>query len=55
MKKKYNVMQIYSIEVKNLDESIDKLNEIILLFNAEIIFSNKFGMDFNANVTGYFN
>ena len=35
-----------SIEVKNLDESIDKLNEIILLFNAEIISSNKGGMDF---------
>ena len=42
-----------SIEVKNLDESIDKLNEIILLFNAEIISSNKGGMDFGqpyANV-----
>ena len=35
-----------SIEVKNLDESIDKLNEIILLFNAEIISSNKGGIDF---------
>ena len=35
-----------SIEVKNLDESIDKLNEIILLLNAEIISSNKGGMDF---------
>ena len=35
-----------SIEVKNLDESIDKLNEIILLFNAEIISSNKGGLDF---------
>ena len=35
-----------SIEVKNLDESIEKLNEIILLFNAEIISSNKGGMDF---------
>ena len=42
-----------SIEVKNLDESIDKLNEIILLFNAEIISSNKGGIDFGqpyANV-----
>jgi len=35
-----------AIEVKNLDESIDKLNEIILLLNAEIISSNKGGMDF---------
>ena len=35
-----------SIEVKNLDESIDKLNEIILLFNAEVISSNKGGIDF---------
>ena len=35
-----------SIEVKNLDESISKLNEIILLLNAEIISSNKGGMDF---------
>jgi len=35
-----------SIEVKNLDESIEKLNEIILLFNAEIISSNKGGIDF---------
>ena len=35
-----------SIEVKNLDESINQLNEIILLFNAEIISSNKGGMDF---------
>ena len=35
-----------SIEVKNLDESISKLNEIILLLNAEIVSSNKGGMDF---------
>jgi len=35
-----------SIEVKNLDESINKLNEIILLLNAEIISSNKGGADF---------
>jgi hypothetical protein len=35
-----------SIEVKNLDESVNKLNEIILLLNAEIISSNKGGADF---------
>tara|TARA_A100000164_G_scaffold220756_1_gene195914 strand:+ start:78 stop:902 length:825 start_codon:yes stop_codon:yes gene_type:complete len=35
-----------SIEVKNLDDSINKLNEIILLLNAEIISSNKGGADF---------
>ena len=35
-----------SIEVKNLDESVNKLNEIILLLNAEIISSNKGGAGF---------